>query len=91
MPQPLSSLVATTIQILVLIVGLVVGLGFMSQSDGGNIVAFLGAASGLIVQFGNAIYALAHAKVAAAAVNTSPPTNTANADEIRATLVRVVK
>ena len=84
MPKPLSSFIATLTQVALSTVGLVVGLGILSQSSGGHIVAIIGFASGAAVQLGNSIYALAHAHLASAVVASNVP----EAQAIRAELVK---
>lgn len=66
MQAPLSIIEATTVQVVTSLIGLIVGLGVISGNEGQLIVSSAGVIIGGIVQIGNAIYALAHAKVAAA-------------------------
>lgn len=68
MQAPLSALEASVTQVVVSVTGLIVGLGVLSPHDGGLVVSTAGIVIGGLIQIGNAIYALAHAKVASAII-----------------------
>lgn len=71
--KPLTVIQASIAQIVSSAIGLAVGLGAMSPAHGGLWVSAGGLIVGALIQLGNAVYAMAHAKQTAAVLAVATP------------------